>query len=145
MLCVNNYSQEYIDKWRLRVAEQVSACQTLVVTVRNQTSSDEPLLNAAIDAFEPHFFNHMVLALDGYFVHRASAIEKKDRNPLNEVRLLCNSMMNNNNMMCADKTIKFDPAKSVLKYRVGDEIKLNEADFILLSSAFLAEVERKYL
>jgi hypothetical protein len=87
----------------------------------------------------------MVLALDSYFVHRTRAIEKKDGNPLNEVRMLCNSMMNNNHMMCADKTIKFDPARSVLKYRVGDEIKLNEADFTLLSSAFFAEIERKYL
>ena len=87
----------------------------------------------------------MVLALDSYFVHRARAIEKKDGNPLNEVRMLCNSMMNNNKIMCADKTIKFAPAKSVLKYRVGDEIKLNEADFILLSSAFFAEIESKYL
>jgi hypothetical protein len=87
----------------------------------------------------------MVLALDSYFVHRARAMEKKDGNPLNEVRMLCNSMMNNNNMMCADKTIKFDPTKSVLKYRIGAEIKLNEADFMLLSSAFFAEVESKYL
>ncbi len=69
----------------------------------------------------------------------------KDGNPLNEVRMLCNSMMNNHNMMGADKTIKYDPAKSVLKYRVGDEIKLNEADFIRLSSAFFAEIESKYL
>ena len=53
--------------------------------------------------------------------------------------------MNNNNRMCADKMIKFDPAKSVLKYRVGDEIKLNEADFILLSSAFFAEIEIKFM
>ncbi len=142
MLCVNNYTQKYIDECRSRVAAQASAYQTLVARARK---TDEPLLNAAIEAFEPHFFNNMVLALDGYFVHRARAIEKKDGNPLNEVRLLCNAMMNNNNLMCADKTIKFDPAKSVLKYRVGDEIKLNEADFILLSSAFLAEIESKYL
>jgi hypothetical protein len=51
-------------------------------------------------------------------------------------------MMNNNNVMCADKTIMFDPATSVLKYRIGDEIKLKEADFILLS--FFAEIESKY-
>ena len=145
MLCVNNYSQKYIDECRSRVAAQVSAYQTLVATARNQTATDEPLLYAAIEAFEPHFFNNMVLALDSYFVHRARAIEKKDGNPLNEVRMLCNSMMSNNDRMCADKTIKFDPAKFVLKYRVGDEIKLNEADFILLSSAFFAEIESKYL
>jgi hypothetical protein len=115
----------------------VSAYQALVVAVRNQAK-------AAIDSFEPHFFNNMVLALDSYFLHRARALEKKDGNPLNEVRILCNSMTNNNKM-CADKTIKFDPAKFVLKYRIGDKIKLKEADFVRLSSAFFAEIERKYL
>jgi hypothetical protein len=115
----------------------------LIAAARNQASSDEPLLDAAIEAFEPHFFNNMVLALDSHFVHRARAMETKDGNPLNEVRMLCNSMISNNNIMCAEKTIKSDPAKSVLKYRVGDDIKLNEADLMLLSSAFLAEIEDK--
>jgi hypothetical protein len=54
-------------------------------------------------------------------------------------------MMNDNNTICVDKTIKFDPAKSVLKYRIGDEINLNEVNFMLLSSAFFAEIESKYL
>ncbi len=54
-------------------------------------------------------------------------------------------MMNDHNMMCADKTIKYDPTKSVLKSRVGDEIKLNEADYMRLSSAFFAEIESRYL
>ncbi len=91
MLCINNYTQKYIDECRSRVAAQVSAYQTLVATARNQTATGEPPLNAAIVAFEPHFFNNMVLALDNYFVHRARALEKKDGNPLNEVRMLCNS------------------------------------------------------
>ncbi|MDD5320091.1 MAG: hypothetical protein PHD43_05650 [Methylococcales bacterium] len=145
MLCVNNYTQKYIDECRSRVAAQVSAYQSLVATARNQAVAGRPLLDAAIEAFEPHFFNNMVLALECYFVHRARAIEKKDGNPLNEVRMLCNSMLNNHNRVCADKTIKFDPAKSVLKHRIGDEIKLNEADFIRLSSAFFTEIESKYL
>ena len=145
MLCVNNYTQKYIDERRSRVAAQVSAYQALVATARNQAANDEPQLNAAIEAFEPHYFNNMILVLDNHFVHRARAIEKKDGNPLNEVKMLWNSMMNNGNIVCADKTIKFDPAKSVLKYGVGDEIKLNQADFMLLSSALFAEIESKYL
>jgi len=63
MLCVNNYTQQYIDECRTRVAEQLSAYQTLVAAARNHPATDEPLLNAAIEAFEPHFFNNMVLAL----------------------------------------------------------------------------------
>ena len=88
MLCVNNYTQKYIDECRARVAAQVSAYQALVATASNKTATDEPLLSASIEAFEPHFFNNMVLALDSYFVHRARAKEKKDGNPLNEVRML---------------------------------------------------------
>jgi hypothetical protein len=94
--------------------------------VRNQIATDELQLNAAIASFEPHFFNNMVLALDSYFVHRARAIEKKDDNPLNKVRMLCNSMMNNNGMMCIDKTIKYDAAKPVLKYGNEDDRKKQE-------------------
>ncbi len=46
-------------------------------------------------------------------------MEKKDGNPLNEVKMLSNSIMNNGSVMCADKTIKYDPAKAVLKCRSG--------------------------
>ena len=94
--------------------------------------------------------------LDYFFVHRLSGIDGKDGNPLNEVKILYNSMLNNNNIMTADNVgkiaafaglhaIKLDPTKSVLKYRAGDEIKLNEADFLLLSKAFFAEIESKYV
>ena len=70
---------------------------------------------------------------------------QKDGNPLNEVRVLRNSMLNNNNIVCADNTIKLNPATSVLKYKVGDEITLSEAEFLLLFKAFFAEIERKYV
>ena len=53
--------------------------------------------------------------------------------------------MNGGGILCADKTIKYDPGKAVLKYRIGDEIRLNAADFDLLSSAFFGDIERKYL
>ena len=87
----------------------------------------------------------MVLLLDTLFVHRLRVIEGKDGNPLNEVRVLCNSMLNNNNTMCADSTIKLNPATSVLIYKVGDEITLSETEFLRIFKAFFAEIERKYV
>ena len=104
--------------------------------VNKQVGADKTQLDTAIQAFETNFFNNMILVLDNYFCHRSRTLELKDGNPLNEVRMLCNSIMNNSTKMCADKTIKYNPAKSVLKYKVGDEIKLNEADFLLIFKAF---------
>jgi hypothetical protein len=52
---------------------------------------------------------------------------------------------NNGNVMSTDNTIKYDPVKSVLKHRTGDEIALKEADFARLSVAVLAEIEARYL
>ena len=87
----------------------------------------------------------MILVLDMLFVHRLRGQEGKDGNPLNEVRILCNSIMNNQGVMGEDSTIRFVPDKSVLKYCVGDEIKLNAANFAGLANAFFAEIERKFM
>lgn len=53
--------------------------------------------------FEPMFFNHFVMALDNYFVHRARNLEGKDGNPLNEVRLLANSPMSSGGVLTDKK------------------------------------------
>ena len=37
------------------------------------------------------------------------------------------------------------PEKSLLKLKVGEEVRLTEADFVRLCEAFFAEIERKYL
>jgi hypothetical protein len=50
MLCVNNYTQKYIDECRARVAAQIHAYQALAATAGNQSVTDEPLLNAALES-----------------------------------------------------------------------------------------------
>jgi len=88
------------------------------------------------------------------FVHRLSGIEGRDGNPLNEVRILCNSILLNKGKLQVDKLpgwpnsavsgLKLPPEKSVMRLQVGDEIRLTEADFVRLSKAFFAEMEKKY-
>jgi hypothetical protein len=145
MLAVKNYTQKYIDECRANINLVLSTYQNLVKTSREQVGDTNEQLNSAIESFEPNLFNNMLLALNDYFVHRMRGLEKKDGNPLNEVRILCDSIMNNHNKMSSDNTIKYDPTSSVLKYEVGDEIKLNEKDFELISEASFAEIEKKFL
>ena len=140
MLGVRNYPKEYIEECRSKVDADLSTYKKLAAAARNQPAGAK-----ALEAFEITFFNNMVLVLDHLFVHRLRTVEGKDGNPLNEVRLLCDAILNNNNIMGTDKTIKFDPARSVLKYKVGDEIKLNEAQFVVLCAVFFAEIESKFL
>jgi hypothetical protein len=88
------------------------------------------------------------------FVHRLTGIEGKDGNPLNEVRVLCNSLLPNKDIPQIEKLpgwpnsassgIKQPQEKSVLKLQTGDEIKLTEADFVRLSEAFFKEIEKRY-
>jgi len=100
-------------------------------------------------------FNRAVQLLDYMFVHRLRYIEGKDGNPLNEVRVLCNSILLNGGKlqvetlpewpMSGGRSLKLPPEKSILKLKVGDVVKLSEADFVRLSKAFFAALEEKYL
>ena len=70
--------------------------------------------------------------------------EGKDGNPLNEVRIVCDSLMNNKGILRGDKQIKLTPERSVLKLNIGDPIRLYEAEFGRLSAAFFAELEHRF-
>jgi hypothetical protein len=142
MLGVRSYPREYIDACRSRVEADISAYRNLVKAASSPPANGK--MQSAIQSFEPTFFNNMVLLLDEFFVHRLRTIEGKDGNPLNEVRVMCNSLLYNDNILTADRSIKLSPDKSVLKYQFGDEIKLTEADFLLLSKAFFAEIVSKF-
>ena len=83
------------------------------------TGSSKATTRVAVEAFEPRYFNNLTLVLDAYFMHRTRALEGKDGNPLNEVRMLCSSLLTNDGVLAADKTIKYNPETSVLKLRGG--------------------------
>ena len=141
MLGMKKYPKAYIAACRARVEANLRAYRREV----GRTASKE---------FENRFFNDQVLLLDYMFVHRLSGIEGKDGNPLNEVRVLCNSILLNGGKLQVERlpgwpqsavaSLTLPPEKSLLKLRDGDEVKLSEADFARLSAAFFAELEKRF-
>jgi len=141
MLGMKTYSQDYINACRTRVEANLRAYRKQV----GKAQSEE---------FEDRFFKDQVLLLDHMFVHRLSGIEGRDGNPLNEVRILCNSILLNKGKLQVDRLqgwpnsavsgLKLPPERSLLKLQVGDEVRLTEADFLRLSKAFFAEITKKY-
>jgi hypothetical protein len=142
MLGRNSYTKEELDHARKGVDQQLAAYKKLVKAIDNATS--DPKVTSAREAFEPLFFNNMTVVLDRYFVHRVRNVTGKDGNPLNEVELMADSIMNNDSVLSASKVIKLVPDESVVKVKIGDRIKLTGAQFERLAKAFFAEIEARF-
>ena len=142
MLGMKTYDRDYIKSCRATIDANVKAYDSAI----GKNRSDEN--------FEERFFTSQVLLLDYMFVHRLSGIEGKDGNPLNEVRVLCNSILLNGGKLQIDKLpgwpnsavsgLKLPSDRSVLGYKPGQMVKMKRNDFLRLAAAFFAEIEKKY-
>ena len=70
MLMVSSYAKDYVDACRAKLGAQLASDRNVLAA--------EP---SEIDAFERHFFNHLILALDHYFVHRGPHHGGQGRQP----------------------------------------------------------------
>jgi hypothetical protein len=131
MLGRKDYTKDELDHAKAAVAEQLAAYRTFA--------------RVATTDFEALYFNNMLLVLDRYFVHRVRAVTGKDGNPINEVELLAESLMNNDGIFRGNSVLKYAPEQSVVKVKVGDRIRLTADQFDRLSAAFFAEMEAKFL
>jgi hypothetical protein len=141
MLGRKDYTPEELDHATTAVDRQIAAYKKLVKAI----DTSEPKVASALEDFEPLLFNSLTLALDRYFVHRVRMVTGKDGNPLNEVELLVESLMNNGGVLRGNNVIKLVPEQSVLKLNIGDRIRLSAAQFERLSKAFLAEIRSKFV
>lgn len=120
---------------------QIAACRKdmadMAATWRAVASRSEPIARQEAEA---QVFNQMVVALEGWFVHRLRGLEGKDGNPMNEVRLLALGVTTRNGWFPADPTIRWAAESSVTGYAPGDRIRLSEPIFSRLAAAYLDAV-----
>lgn len=133
MLAVTSYPKDYVDACRRTIAAQLDAYDALANSG-----------GAAVAAFEPGYFNLMVLALDHFFLHRLRSGEGKDGNPLNELRMLCDGIKDNGGVLKKNGTIKYDAARSVAGIGVDQAIVLDRARFGRLAGAVFDEVGKRF-
>jgi hypothetical protein len=143
MLGRKDYTPEELDHARTTVARQLTAYRDLAAAI--DASKPDATVNAALVAFEPILFNNLILVLDRYFVHRVRNVSGKDGNPLNEVELLTESLMNNDGVLQGNNVIRFVPDASVLKLSPGDRIRLTADQFEGLADAFFTTLEAKFI
>ena|SRR5436305_13758817 len=142
MLGRKDYTREEVANAQREVKQLLSTYRKLAKAV--QETSD-PKATAALEAFEPVLFNSMALALDRRFVHRLRSVTGKDGNPINELEMLSDSLMDNGGVLRGINVIKYRAEDSVLKLDVGDEIQLDAEQFERLSKAFFGDLESKYV
>jgi len=123
MLSVNGYTQDHIAKAMARFEADLAVVE-----------------KTGAHALLPS----ILVALDAHFVHRARGLEKKDGNPCNELRMLVASLLAGSEVLLADKSVKYDAAKSVLGLAIGAPIRLDMAGSRRLAKAFIADLTEKY-
>jgi hypothetical protein len=137
MLGMKTYTKDYIDACRARIAADVAAFK-----------------DAGAKELEATFFNNLVLKLQYMFEHRLSGAEGKDGNPLNEVRVLANSLVLNDGKLqvarlpqwpnSAVANLTLPPERSVLGLKPGDTVALTRDDFVKLAKAYFEEIQQRY-
>ncbi|UJW86730.1 hypothetical protein [Devosia sp. SL43] len=139
MLAVTSYPEVYIQLTAAKVDEQLAAYAALAASVKGDAKAE-----AALAAFAPGYFQSMLLALDHHFMHRMRGAEGKDGNPLNEVRMLADAIMEHDGVLQENKTIKYKAEKAVAGIAVGETMVLDAEVFGRLAKAYVEEIGKRF-
>lgn len=139
MLAVTSYPEVYVQLTAAKVDEQLASFAALAAAVRGNGAAE-----AALAAFAPGYFNSALLALDHHFMHRMRGAEGKDSNPLNEVRMLSDALMEHDGILQANKTIKYNADKAVAGIAIGQTVALDADRFEKLAKAYIAEIGKRF-
>jgi hypothetical protein len=130
---------DIIQACRTEIAAQIQAYRDLVGAASKASGMSLTRIDAALAAFEPVFFNNLLLALDARFRQVWPAAQG---DAIAELRLLADSLLGHGGVLTASPAIRHDAGASVLRLDLGERIALNADDFEALCAAFLAAVEK---
>lgn len=108
-----------------------------------EISPNDEDLNEAVDYFNSLFFNNLALVLDRFFVDRDRTAVGTDSNPLNELEMICDSLMNNDGVFRAGTESAYSAENSTVNLTPGDQIVLDVDKFTQLSAAFFVELDER--
>lgn len=94
--------------------------------------------------FESLVFGQAVVVLHTWFGHRRRELEGDDGNPLHEVRVIADSIVDNDAVLRVDRPSTWVPERTVLRLAVGDEVEITANGYERLAAAYLAAIEATY-
>jgi hypothetical protein len=89
-------------------------------------------------------FGQAVVVLHTWFGHRAPDLEGDDANPMNEVRVIADSIVDNDAVLRVQGPITWVAERTVLRLAVGDPVEVTANGFERLAAAYIAAIEATY-
>ena len=89
-------------------------------------------------------FVHAVIVLDAWFAHRDRDLEGDGGNPMNEVRVIADSIVDNDAVLRVQGPITWVAERTVLRLAVGDPVEVTANGFERLAAAYIAAIEATY-
>jgi hypothetical protein len=131
------WTTEAIQAARAEIAAQIQAYRDLVGAASKASGMSLVRIDAALAAFEPAFFNNLVVALDARFATRTHA------GPASvELALLAQALLRHGGVLTVNVALPHDADASVLRLDHGERVLLNAEDVEALAAAFFADIER---
>ena len=121
-------------------SDEVEACRDACAALLAAWAAND-IEDSTLEAL---VFGQAVVVLHTWFAHRDRDLERGDGNPVHEVRVLADSVIGNDSTVRVGDGADWDPARSVLRLAVGDEVALTANQFERLAAAYLATIEATY-
>ena len=127
---------------RAEFAAYVQTYRDLVAAASKASGASLVRIDGALAAFEPGYFNNLLVALDARFANRPRHAGHDAGGAIGEVRLICTSLIAHGGVMAVGDGVAYAPEKSVLRIDVGDRVALNADDFEAIAAAYIGETEK---